>query len=215
MKIGILGSGSVGQSLGKGFAARGHDVKIGSRDPKKADLQKWLKGTKGKVSIGTLTEAAKHGEIVLLCPVGNAAEGVSDLAGPENLAGKILIDVTNPLDGSGGAGPGLFVGTTDSLGERIQRRLPKTKVVKCFNIVNNQTMINPKMKEGVPDMIICGNDAKAKRTVAGLLKEFGWGEPIDIGGIEGARWLEAWVPLWVRLAQQLGSWQVALKILRA
>jgi len=215
MKIGILGSGNVGRSLAKGFASRGHDAKIGSRDPKKADLQKWLKETKGKASVGTLTEAAKHAEIVVLCTAGSGVDEALDLAGPENLSGKLLIDVTNPLDFSGGASPGLFVGTTDSLGERVQRKLPKAKVVKCFNIVNNQTMISPKMKEGMPDMIICGNDAKAKRTVAGLLKELGWGEPIDIGGIDGARWLEAWVPLWVRLANQLGSWTVALKILRA
>ena len=215
MNIGILGSGQVGQSLGKGFASRSHDVMIGSRDPKKAELQKWLKATKGKASTGSLAEASKHGEVVLLCTPGNAADEALDLAGPENLAGKVLIDVTNPLASSGGGTQGLFVGTTDSLGERIQRKLPKARVVKAFNIVNNQTMISPKMKEGMPDMIICGNDAKAKRTVAGLLKELGWGEPIDIGGIDGARWLEAWVPLWVRLANQLGSWTVALKILRA
>jgi NADPH-dependent F420 reductase len=215
MKIGVLGSGNVGQSLGKGFASRGHDVKIGSREPKRADLQKWLKETKGKVSTGTLAETAKHGEVLVLCTVGNAAEHVLELAGANHFDDKVLIDVTVPLDFSKGMPPGLFVGTTDSLGERIQRKLPKTRVVKSFNMVNNQTMINPKMQEGTPDMIICGDDAMAKQTVAGLLRELGWGEPIDIGGIEGARWLEAWVPLWVGIATKLGTWGVALKILRS
>lgn len=190
-------------------------MKIGSREPKRADLQKWLKETKGKVSTGTLAETAKHGEVLVLCTVGNAAEHVLELAGANHFDDKVLIDVTVPLDFSKGMPPGLFVGTTDSLGERIQRKLPKTRVVKSFNMVNNQTMINPKMQEGTPDMIICGDDAMAKQTVAGLLRELGWGEPIDIGGIEGARWLEAWVPLWVGIATKLGTWGVALKILRS
>ena len=111
--------------------------------------------------------------------------------------------------------PGLFVGTTDSLGEQIQRKLPKAKVVKALNIVSNATMVNPKMKDGLPDMMIAGNDAGAKHTVAGLLKEFGWGDPIDVGGIDGARYLEAMVPLWVRVCQAVGSWSVAWKVLKS
>lgn len=215
MKIGILGSGNVGQSLGKGFAAKGHDVKIGSRTPEKPDLLDWMKTAKGTVSVGSLTEAAAHGELVVLCPLGSAAEDVVERAGKKNFDGKVVIDVTNPLDVSKGMPPGLFVGTTDSLAERIQRKLPKAKVVKCFNIVNHQTMISPKMKEGLPDMIIAGNDDGAKRAVAGLLKELGWGDPIDIGGIDGARWLEAYVPLWVRLGTKLGTWGIAVKVLRS
>ncbi len=215
MKIGILGSGDVGRALGEGFAARGHDVKLGSRTPKKAELRNWLKATKGKASTGTLTEAAAHGEVVLLCVQGAAAEEAIGLAGERNFDGKILIDVTNPLDVSKGMPPGLFVGTTDSLAERIQRKLPKARVVKCFNIVNNRTMVHPQMKEGLPDMLICGNDAGAKRRVGGIVKEFGWGEPIDIGGIDGARWLEALVPLWVRVCTAVGSWGIAFKVLRS
>jgi predicted dinucleotide-binding enzyme len=215
MRIGILGSGPVGKTLGSGFASNGHDVKIGSRTPGKQELQDWLKTTKGKVSVGSFAEAAAHGEIVILCPLGEAAEEVIRLAGKENLERKVVIDATNPLDFSKGMPPGLFVGTTDSLGERIQRMLPGAKVVKCFNIVNNQTMINPQMKEGLPDMMICGNDDAAKRQVAGLVKEFGWAEPIDIGGIDGSRWLEAYTALWVRLAIKLGSWTIAAKILKS
>jgi predicted dinucleotide-binding enzyme len=215
MKIGILGSGPVGRSLGNGFASNGHDVKIGSRSPGKQELQDWLKTTKGKISVGTFLEAATQGEVLVLCPLGEAAENVIKLAGTENFVGKLVIDATNPLDFSKGMPPGLFVGTTDSLAERIQRMLPGAKVVKCFNMVNNQTMTNPRMKEGLADMVICGNDESAKRQVAELLKEFGWGEPIDIGAIDSARWLEAYVALWVRVAMKLGNWTVAAKFLRS
>lgn len=214
MKVGILGSGGVAQSLGKGFAANGHDVKLSSRTPNKKDLQAWLEATKGKVAVGTHAEAAGHGEVIVLATLGAAAESVLDMAGSRNLEGKVLIDVTNPLDFSKGIPPGLLFGLTESLGERVQRKAPTAKVVKCFNIVNQDTMIQPKMKEGLPDMIIAGNDDAAKRTVARLLKEFGWGEPIDLGGIENARWLETLVPLWVRVAGKLGTWHVAFRVLR-
>jgi len=215
MKVGILGSGAVGRSLGKGFASNGHEVKLGSRTPSKREVQDWLKTAEGNVSAGTFAEAASHGEIIVLCTLGEATEDAIKLAGTQNFDGKLVIDATNPLDFSQGMPPGLFVGTTDSLGERVQRMLPNAKVVKCFNIVNNQTMTSPRMKEGLPDMIICGNDEGAKRQVASFLKEFGWGEPIDIGCIDGARWLEAYTALWVRLAVKLGSWTIAAKILKS
>jgi len=214
MKVGILGGGEVGRSLGRGFAAHGHDVMISSRDPDKPELKEWRREAGARGAVGTYAQAAKHGEVLVLCPMGAAAEATIDAAGPRNFDGKVVIDVTNPLDFSGGA-PGLFVGTTDSLGERIQRTLPKAKVVKCFNIVNNRTMIHPGMKEGLPDMLICGNDDGAKRQVAGFLKELGWGEPVDVGGIDGARWLEALTALWVRAATAIGSWSIAFKVLRS
>ena len=214
MKIGILGAGGVAQSLGKGFAANGHDVKLSSRTPGKKEVRSWLQATKGTVSAGTFAEAAAHGEVVVLATLGAAAESVLDAAGAANLSGKVLVDVTNPLDFSKGMPPGLFVGTTDSLGERIQRKVPRAKVVKTLNIVNQDTMIRPRMKEGVPDMFLAGNDGAAKAAVGKLLKEFGWGEPVDLGRIEEARWLEALVPLWVRVALKLGSWHVAFRVLR-
>ena len=214
MRIGILGSGPVGQTLGRGLAARGHDVKIGSRTPQKPELQEWLKATNGKASVGTFAEAAKHGEILALCCLGTAVDSVLQQAGPQNFRGKVLIDVTNPLDFSKGMPPSLFVGTTESLGERIQRKVPSTKVVKALNIVGNPTMVHPQMEEGLPTMLVAGNDAGAKKKVGALLRELGWEDPIDIGGIDGARWLEAFVPLWVRLAQEVGSWTVAIRVLR-
>src|SRR5207302_5007801 len=124
MKVGILGSGEVGQALGRGFASRGHDVKIASRNPKSEALVTWQKAAKGKASTGTFEEAAKHGEILVLAALGTAVEEVLRLAGPQNMAGKVIIDTTNALDGSQGSNLGLFIGPNDSLGERGQRRRP-------------------------------------------------------------------------------------------
>jgi len=215
MKVGILGSGEVGRSLGIGFASHGHDVMIGTRHPDKPELAEWRAKVGEHGSVGGFSDAAGHGQVVVLATRGDATEEAIDQAGSAHFDDKVVIDVTNPLDFSSGMPPGLFVGTTDSLGERIQRKLPKAKVVKCFNIVSNSTMISPKMKDGIPDMIVAGNDADAKRKVAEILKEFGWDEPIDAGGIDGARWLEAWVPLWVRICSAVGSWGVAFRVLRS
>ncbi len=215
MKLGILGSGEVGQFLGIGFASRGHDVMIGTGHPDKPELAAWKKKAGKRASVGSFADAAKHGEVVLICTRGDVTEGVIDAAGPKHFEGKVVIDVTNPLDFSSGMPPGLFVGTTDSLGERIQRKLPKAKVVKALNTVSHTTMIDPRMKDGTPDMLVAGNDAGAKKGVAALLKELGWSEPIDAGDIGGARWLEAWVPLWVRICSNVDSWGVAIRVLRS
>lgn len=213
MKIGVLGSGDVGRRLGGGFASNGHEVRLGTRDPNKPEVRNWLAETKGKVSAGSFADAAAFGSIVVLACGGSVAESVVRLAQEKNFEGKVVIDVTNPLDLSKGMPPSLFVGITDSLGERIQRWLPQAKVVKCFNIVSNATMVRPRMEQGMPTMLIAGNDGPAKQQVRGLLEEFGWEPPIDLGGIESARWLEAFVPLWVRLAIATGNWQVAIKVL--
>ncbi len=214
MRIGILGSGQVGRTLGAGFASKGHDVRIGTRSPKKPALQKWLRGATGTVSLGTYADAAAHGELLVLACPGAAAMDVIEAAGPERFDGKILLDVSNPLAFDDGQPPGLFARVTDSLGERVQRRLPNTKVVKGLNTMNASTMIRPKMRQGLADVLLCGNNKAAKRKVAGLIRDFGWATLIDVGGIESARWMEAWVPLWVRIADELGSWKVALHILR-
>jgi predicted dinucleotide-binding enzyme len=210
MKVGILGSGMVGQALGRGFASRGHDVKIGSRSPQSDELRAWLKATEGKVSTGKPSEAAAHGEVIVLATNGLGTEAAIDLGGPGNFDGKLVIDVTNALDGKGG----LFVGTTDSLGERVQRKLPKAKVVKALNTVPSSQMVDPHLPEGAPEMLICGNDADAKERVVAILRELGWPGAIDVGGIDGARWLEAMVPLWVRVGTALGTWDHVWKVER-
>ncbi|HUI38058.1 MAG TPA: NAD(P)-binding domain-containing protein, partial [Thermoplasmata archaeon] len=203
-KVGILGSGDVGKRLGDGFARHGFEVMVGSRDP--AKLESWRKETQGKVSVGTFAETAAHGEIVILATHGEGTESAVELAGPPNFRGKLVLDATNPLDFSHGMPPGLFVGTTDSLGERVQRRLPDARVVKCFNTVGNARMIDPHFDEGTPPMIICGDDAGAKKETEAILRELGWPGALDAGGIEGARWLEALVPLWVRVGASLNTW---------
>jgi 8-hydroxy-5-deazaflavin:NADPH oxidoreductase len=202
MKVGIIGSGIVGKTLGRGFASRGYGVKIGSGTPKSEKLQEWVRSTGKNASTGTFAQAAAYGDILVLATLGTAAEDVIDLAGKDNFDGKVLIDATNPLDFKGKS-VGLFVGTTDSLGERIQRKLPKAKVVKCFNTVGNSQMVNPRHKDG--EILICGNDVAAKEQVARIVQEFGWKGAIDVGGIEGARWLEALVPLWVRVGAKLNT----------
>jgi predicted dinucleotide-binding enzyme len=214
MKVAILGSGDVGQALGRGFASRGYDVMLGSRTPGSDRLTAWAEAAGGKdriASTGTFARAAAYGDLIVLATLGTATEEVIDLAGPSNFRGKVLIDVTNPLDFSKGMPPGLFVGMTDSLGERIQRKLPEAKVVKCFNSVNNRQMVGPTYKD--VEMMICGNDAAAKKEVTRILKEFGWKGAIDVGGIDGARWLEALVPLWVRAGAALNTWNHVVKIL--
>jgi hypothetical protein len=132
-KVGILGSGDVGQALGRGFASHGYDVKIGSRTPESEKLKAWVAKCQGKASTGTSSEAAAHGEILVLATLGTAVEEAISLSGREKFAAKLVIDATNPLDFSkvmrGNVSPGLFVGTTDSLGERVQRLLPTAKVV--------------------------------------------------------------------------------------
>ena len=212
MKVGILGSGDVGQALGRGFAARGHDVMIGSRNPKGEGLAKWLRAVKGKgkATTGTFEEAAKHGEVVVLATLGAAVEEVLKTAGHSRFDGKVVIDVTNPLADDPNLVP--FVGMTDSLGERIQRALPRARVVKAFNTVPNTQMVDPKFAGGAPDLMICGNDAAAKKTVVGIVKEFGWPGGLDLGGIEAARWLEASVSLWVLVGMRTGRWDHAFKV---
>lgn len=214
MRVGILGSGPVGQTLGRGFAEHHHDVMLGSRTPDRPELQKWKQTAGGKVSLGTFADAARHGELVVICSLGTAALEVLDHARPANLRGKVLIDTTNALDLSKGMPPGLFTGPADSLGERIQKKLPQAKVVKCFNIVPNPVMTHPTISGDRPTMMIAGNDRAAKEQVTAVLREFGWSGAIDLGGIEEARWLEALVPLWVRVAVQLDNSNIAFKVLQ-
>jgi predicted dinucleotide-binding enzyme len=212
MNVGILGTGTVGKALAKGFAAKGYDVKIGSRGATKPELTEWLKDFNGKVSVGTFSDAAKYGDILLLCSLGQVAEDVIKASGETNFDDKLLIDVTNPLDFSKGSPPGLLFGMTDSLGERVQKMLPKAKVVKCFNTVPSSQMFNPKFKDA--EILICGNDAASKEQTTKILKEFGWKGSIDIGGIENSRWLEAFVPLWVRAGMALNTWDHVFSVLR-
>ena len=181
---------------------------IGSRDS--AKLEGWLRHAGPGAQVGSFAETAEYGEVVLLSVLGSAAEDVIRLAGIENLNGKIVIDASDPLDFSSGQ-PGLFVGTTDSLGERIQRMVPGAYVVKGLNIVQADVMINPRLTGGEPDMFIAGENDEAKHTVTQLLGEFGW-PVIDLGGIESARWLEALSLAWVVYSHRTGKTHHAFKL---
>lgn len=211
-KVGILGSGVVAQQLGSGLAKHGYDVMLGSREPGKLDS--WRKGTKGKVSAGTFAQAVAHGDVVILATLGAGTESALDLVGTKPFEGKLVLDATNPLDFSHGMPPGLYLGTNDSLGERVQRKLPAAHVVKCFNTVGNAQMVDPRFKAGVPPMLICGNDANAKKRTEALLRDLGWPGVLDVGDIAGARWLEALVPLWVRTGQRLKTFEHAFGVVR-
>src|ERR1700760_2529749 len=189
-RVGVLGSGEVGRRLAAGFASRGHDVMIGSRAPGKPELSEWLAGGGTGIKVGTFAETAAHGELVVLAALGNAAEEAIAAAGPDNFAGKGVIDAMNPLDFSAGFPPKLAICGEDSLGERVQRALPDAKVVKAFNTIGNPYFVDPSFSEGQPTMLIAGNDEDAKRTVRDLLADFGWSDTVDIGGIEGSRELE-------------------------
>jgi 8-hydroxy-5-deazaflavin:NADPH oxidoreductase len=217
MKVGIIGSGDVGKRLAGGFASRGHEVILGTRTPGKPELMKWVASVKGKgkVILGTFAEAARQGQVVVLAVNGGAALAALDAAGKENLSGKVLIDVTNPLDFSKGMPPTLLVGLTDSNGERVQHAVPAARVVKAFNTVGNGQMVDPHVK-GQPrlEMMIAGNDAAAKQQVTEILTSFGWTGVLDAGGIEGARWLEALVPLWVRVGAPLNTYSHVFVVAR-
>jgi predicted dinucleotide-binding enzyme len=195
MKVAILGTGEVGKSLAAGFTKHGHDVRVGHRDPK-----------------ASYADAAKFGEIAVLATPWSGTQNAIKLADPKSLAGKVVIDVTNPLKFEDGKPPALAVSGDDSGGEQVQRWLPQSKVVKAFNIVGHTLMVNPQLPGGPPDMFIAGNDAGAKQTVTQICKQFGW--PVtDIGGIEGSRLLEPLAMLWVVVGFKLNRWEQAWKLL--
>jgi 8-hydroxy-5-deazaflavin:NADPH oxidoreductase len=211
-KIGILGTGDVGRVLGAGLAGLGHEVKIGSREPGSAKIMDWLAKVGPRGSAGTFAEAARFGEIVILATSWMGTESAIRLAGPDSLAGKPVIDAVNPLEFSTGA-PALAVGHTDSAGERVQRWLPKAKVVKAFNIVGNAHMVKPDFPGGPPDMFIAGNDEGAKQAVGALCQELGW-PTIDLGGIEASRYLEPLAMVWITHMFRTKHGNHAFKLLR-
>lgn len=212
MKIGIIGSGDVGQSLAKGLAALGHQVMIGTRDPKKNELLHFKDRIGKKISLGTTTEAANFGEICILAIAWHAGEDVIAQIRPQ-LAGKIVIDVTNPLVFSDSGPPQLAVGHTISGGEIVQQSLPDSHVVKALNTINHENMVNPKYKSGTPTMFICGNNKSAITHSVELLTELGWKDIVDLGGIEKSRLLEPLCLLWVEYGIARNTWKHAISVL--
>lgn len=227
MNIGVLGTGIVAKTVAGKLGALGHDVKMGTRDVRSTlarddkdmaggpPVRVFLEGQKN-VSLVTFAEAAKHGEIIFNALSGRGVTEAVAMAGKDNLASKIIVDITNPLDFSKGFPPSLFVSNTDSLGEQIQRELPNSKVVKTLNTVNAFLMVDPAQLAGADHtMFVCGDDASAKTEVTRILKEwFGWKDVVDLGGIANSRGLEMWLPLWVRLYGALGHANFNLKLVR-
>jgi predicted dinucleotide-binding enzyme len=213
MKIGILGSGSVGKVLGSGFLKHGHEVCLGTRDPRKPEVQRWLQENPTG-SVGTFEHAAEFAGFVVLATLGRAAEEAVSLAGPHNLAGKTVMDTTNPIAEAAPVGGILsyFTGPNESLGERIQSVLPQAHVVKAFNSVGASQMVNPTYHQGTPTMFICGENAEAKQAVGGIIRQFGW-EPYDCGGIIASRALEPLCILWCSRGFQHNQWNHAFKLL--
>ena len=200
MRIGVLGTGIVGKTIAHKLAKLGHDVRMGSRAAGSEKAKAWVKEAGGKSSEGTFADAAMHGEIVFNCTSGIGSLDALKAAGGENLQGKTLVDVANPLDFSKGMPPTLTVCNTDSLAEQIQRAFPTANVVKTLNTVTAAVMVEPSIIPAVHTMFVSGNDQNAKAEVINILKTgFGWKEVIDLGDIKGARAQEMHLALWLRL----------------
>jgi len=213
MKVGILGTGDVGRALGRGFVTLGHEVRLGARSANHEKALEWVGEMGERASQGAFAEAAAFGDLVVFATLGVANPDVVKAIGPETVAGKVVIDATNPLDFSKGFPPDLAIKGNDSGGETLQRLIPDAKVVKAFNTVTNTLMFRPELPGGPPDMFIAGDDAGAKATVSKILNDFGWPRVIDFGGIEASRWLEAMCIAWVIACSATGNWRQAFKLL--
>jgi 8-hydroxy-5-deazaflavin:NADPH oxidoreductase len=227
MKIAILGTGPVAKTLGGKLATIGHDVTLGTRDPaatmarSEADMfglppiAQWRK-EHAAVGLETFADAAEWAEIVINASAGAAGTASLEAAGSKNLGGKILIDLSNPLDFSQGMPPMLSVCNDDSLGERIQRAFPDAKVVKTLNTVNAFLMIDPgQLNNADHTMFVAGNDEDAKAAVTGFLKDwFGWKDVLDLGDITNARGTEMMLPVWTRIYSAIQNPNFAFKIVR-
>jgi 8-hydroxy-5-deazaflavin:NADPH oxidoreductase len=215
MKIAVLGTGMVGNALATKLVKLGHAVKMGSRTADNAKGAEWVKANGAKASQGTYAEAAAFGELAFNCTLGMGSLAALEAAGKRNLAGKVLVDVSNPLDFSKGMPPTLGLCNTDSIAEQIQRAFPETKVVKSLNTTNCTLMVDASLLEGDHDMFLSGNDAGAKGQVTEILKGwFGWKHVVDLGDITAARGQEMFVILWVRLYGALQSPMFNIHVVR-
>jgi predicted dinucleotide-binding enzyme len=216
MRIGVLGTGAVGRAIATRLVELGHEVTMGSRSADGEALTEWVQNAGAGARGDTFAEAAAASELVFNCTAGTASLEVLDGVGSENLAGKTLVDVTNPLVFSPGSPPTLFVCNEDSLGERIQAAHPEARVVKSLNTVNCEVMVDPSRVPGEHAVFVCGNDEPAKAQVSALLEAFGWPRSsiVDLGEITAARATEMYLPLWLRIRQRLGTTDFNIAIAR-
>ena len=217
LRIAVLGTGPVGRAVAGKLAELGHEVTIGTRDAAdtagREEYAAWA-AEHPDVHLAGFSEAAAPAELVVNAAGGDNALGILDSAGADNLAGKVLVDISNPLDGSKGFPPTLFVKDDDSLAEMIQRAHPEAKVVKSLNTINNALMVDPQRLGEDTTVFVSGDDADAKATVTELLRAIGHGDVIDLGGIETARGPEMWLPLWIRINLALGGNDFNIKVVR-
>ncbi len=213
MRIAVIGTGTVGRTLGEGLAKVGHDIVLGTRDPARTRARDEWQAT--SLSLGSYGEVGTGAELFVNATSGEASLDALRAVGDDALAGKVLIDVSNALDHSGGFPPTLFVSNTDSLAEQLQRAFPRTKVVKAFNTMTAAVMVNPgDLGEGDSTIFVAGNDADARATVAGVAADLGWTDVMDLGDLTAARGMEMWLPLWLRLLMALGGAKFNIKVVR-
>jgi predicted dinucleotide-binding enzyme len=218
MRIGVLGTGIVGRTLAGKLVELGHEVRMGSRQAGNDAAVEWMRDAGGDgagASEGTFADAAEFGELVINATGGQVVLEALEMAGAENLAGKVLIDVSNRLDFGGGP-PVVGVAADDSLGEQIQAAFPDARVVKALNTLNASLMVSPDSLDESTNVFVCGNDGGAKAQVIELLETFGWlsGDIVDLGDIAAARGAELYVALWVRLMGALGTPSFNIRIVR-
>jgi hypothetical protein len=225
MDIGILGTGSVARTVAAALAGLSHQVTLGTRDVAatlartEADaagtppLAGW-RAQHPDIGVLTFADAAAHAELVVNATAGSSSLAALRTAGAATLAGKVLLDIANPLDFSAGMPPTLFVKDTDSLAEQIQREFPQTRVVKALNTMSAAVMVDPKSLGAPSAVFVSGDDAAAREAVTGLLHALGWADVIDLGNLATARGTEMILPLWLRLWQSLGTAQFNFAVVR-
>lgn len=219
MKIGVLGTGVVGQTIGSKLVQLGHEVMLGSREPANPKAVAWAnkenlhkESTQKHALFGTFANAAEFGEVIFNCTLGSASLAVLKQAGAENLKGKILLDLSNPIDYSTDSW-NLTVSNYDSLGEQIQRTFPEARVVKTLNTMNCDVMVDPNKLAEMTDVFLSGNDNDAKATVRAFLRDwFGWRSIIDLGDITTSRSVEMFIPLWRSLRLAISSHYFNIKV---
>ena len=211
MKVGILGSGIVAQTLAAGFVAHGHAVLLGTRSPEK--LADWQQVNPG-VRLGTVAEAGAFGSVLVLAVKGTVAQQVLEQAGGQSLGAKVVLDATNPIADAAPVNGVLryFTSLDESLMERLQKAFPALRLVKAFNSVGSALMVNPELAGGRPSMFICGNDSGARTTVTEILDQFGW-DTVDMGLAEAARAIEPLAMLWCIPGFLRNDWKHAFKVL--
>lgn len=225
MKIAVLGTGVVGQTLAARLSGLGHEVTVGTRDPRSTLARSEPDGMGNPpyaawaadhedVSLATFADAAAGAELVVNATSGHGALPALEAAGAENLAGKVLLDISNPLDFSNGFPPTLFVKDTDSLGEQVQRAFPQTRVVKTLNTLTAELMVHPENLGEDSSVFVSGDDASAKAVVTELLESFGHTDVIDLGDISTARGTEMLLPVWLRLMGAFGTAAFNFKVVR-